>query len=130
MSAPRLISRADAAATAAAAGPLTAPQEVEARLWRALRDVEDPEIPISVVGMGLIVSLAYLVDQRAVDVELTFTAMGCPAMDFIEDDIRERLMAEPDVDEVRIEIVWDPVWTRSRIRDDARATMRGLGIVA
>jgi metal-sulfur cluster biosynthetic enzyme len=109
---------------------LTPVQAVEARLWTALRDVEDPEIPISVVGMGLIVSLAYRPDERAADIELTFTAMGCPAMDFIQDDIRERLMAEPDVDEVRIEIVWDPVWTRSRIREDARETMRGLGIVA
>jgi metal-sulfur cluster biosynthetic enzyme len=109
---------------------LTATEEVEARLWTALRDVEDPEIPISVVGMGLIVSIAYRRDERAVDLELTFTAMGCPAMDFIQDDIRERLLAEPDVDEVRIEIVWDPVWTRARIRDDARATMRKLGIVA
>jgi metal-sulfur cluster biosynthetic enzyme len=103
---------------------------VEARLWRALQAVEDPEIPISVVGMGLIVSLAYRPGGRAVDLELTFTSMGCPAMDFIEDDIRARLMAEPDVDEVRIEVVWDPVWTRSRIREDARATMRSLGIVA
>ena len=103
---------------------------VEARLWRALQEVEDPEIPISVVGMGLIVSLAYREDERAVDLELTFTAMGCPAMDFIQDDIRERLLMEPEVDEVRIEVVWDPVWTRSRIREDARARMRELGIVA
>jgi metal-sulfur cluster biosynthetic enzyme len=125
-----LPTREEAAAEAAAAGPLTAEQEVEARLWRALQDVEDPEIPISVVGMGLIVSLAYRAAERAVDLELTFTAMGCPAMDFIEDDIRERLLAEPDADEVRIEVVWDPVWTRSRIREDARATMRRLGIVA
>ena len=109
---------------------LTPAQEVEARLWTALRDVEDPEIPISVVGMGLVVSIAYRVAERAVDLELTFTAMGCPAMDFIEDDIRERLLREPEVDEVRIEVVWDPVWTRSRIREDARETMRGLGIVA
>ena len=109
---------------------LTAVEQVEARLWTALRDVEDPEIPISVVGMGLIVSLAYRPVERAVDIELTFTAMGCPAMDFIQDDIRERLLREPDVGEVRIEIVWDPVWTRARIRDDARATMRRLGIVA
>ena len=107
---------------------MTARQEVEARLWLALREVEDPEIPISVVGMGLIVSLSYA--DGVVDVELTFTAMGCPAMDFIQDDIRERLLAEPDVDDVRIEVVWDPVWTRSRIREDARATMRSLGIVA
>ena len=103
-------------------------QSIEARLWLALKEVEDPEIPISVVGMGLIVSLAYA--DGIVDIELTFTAMGCPAMDFIQDDIRERLLAEPDVDEVRIEVVWDPVWTRSRIREDARETMRGLGIVA
>jgi metal-sulfur cluster biosynthetic enzyme len=109
---------------------LTAVEQVEARLWSALREVEDPEIPISVVGMGLIVSLAYRPDERAVDIELTFTAMGCPAMDFIQDDIRDRLLREPDVEEVRIEIVWDPVWTRARIRDDARATMRRLGIVA
>jgi metal-sulfur cluster biosynthetic enzyme len=101
---------------------------VEARLWNALREVEDPEIPISVVGMGLIVSLAYCGEERAVDIELTFTAMGCPAMDFIQDDIRERLLREPDVDEVRIEVVWDPVWTRSRIREESRATMRRLGI--
>ena len=101
---------------------------VEARLWTALQEVEDPEIPVSVVSLGLIVSLAYA--AGVVDLQLTFTAMGCPAMDFIQDDIRSRLLAEPEVDEVRIEIVWDPVWTRARIREDARATMRSLGIVA
>ena len=100
---------------------------VEARLWEALTEVEDPEIPISVVAMGLIVAIDYA--DGVVDLKLTFTAMGCPAMDFIQDDIRERLLQEPDVDEVRIEIVWDPVWTRKMIREE-RAAMRGLGIVA
>ena len=101
---------------------------VEARLWEALTEVEDPEIPISVVHMGLIVAIAF--DDGVVDLQLTFTAMGCPAMDFIQDDIRERLLAEPEVDEVRIEIVWDPVWTRKMIREEARGRMRELGIVA
>jgi metal-sulfur cluster biosynthetic enzyme len=130
MTATTLISREQAAQEAAAAGPLTAAQEVEARLWLALRDVEDPEIPISVVAMGLIVSIAYREHDRSVDLQLTYTAMGCPAMEFIEGDIEERLLREPDVDAVRIEVVWDPVWTRSRIREDARAAMRKLGIVA
>jgi len=101
---------------------------VEARLWMALREVEDPEIPISVVGIGLIVGLSY--EDGVVDVKLTFTAMGCPAMDFIQDDIRERLLQEPEVEEVRIEVVWDPVWTRAMIREEAREKMRSLGIVA
>jgi len=126
----QLITREDAEREAAAAGPLTPAQTVEARLWQALQEVEDPEIPISVVGMGLIVSLAWSADERAVDLELTYTAMGCPATEFIEGDIRDRLLQEPEVDEVRIEAVWDPVWTRSRIREEARATMRRLGIVA
>ncbi len=101
---------------------------VEARLWEALRRVEDPEIPVSVVGMGLIVSLAYVAPERRADLQITFTAMGCPAMDFIQDDIREALLADPDVDVVDIEVVWDPIWTKARLRDDARSRMRELGI--
>ncbi|MBV9804049.1 MAG: metal-sulfur cluster assembly factor [Solirubrobacterales bacterium] len=101
---------------------------VEARLWEALRHVEDPEIPVSVVGMGLIVSLAYVESERRADLRITFTAMGCPAMEFIQDDIRDALLADPDVDGVDIEVVWDPVWTKDRLRDDARTRMRELGI--
>jgi metal-sulfur cluster biosynthetic enzyme len=103
---------------------------VEARLWSALREVEDPEIPISVVGMGLIVSVAYAADTCTAELKITYTAMGCPAMDFIQDDIREACLADPDVDAVHIEVVWDPVWTKDRIRADARDTMRRLGVVA
>ena len=125
-----VIGRQQARLEAERVGPLSEAEQVEARLWQALKDVEDPEIPISVVGMGLIVSVGYDAASRGVDLELTFTAMGCPAMEFIEEDIRDRLLQEPEVDVVRIEVVWDPVWTRGRIRDEARARMRSLGIVA
>jgi metal-sulfur cluster biosynthetic enzyme len=108
---------------------LTDAERVEARLWNALRTVEDPEIPVSVVGMGLIVSLAYRPERRLADLTITFTAMGCPAMDFIEDDIRAALLEDPGVDAVEIEVVWDPIWTKDRIRSDARETMRRLGTV-
>jgi len=104
-------------------------EQVEARIWEAMRHVEDPEIPISVLAMGLIISVAYRPQQRRADLEITFTAMGCPATDFIEEDIREALLADPDIDAVTIEVVWDPVWTKDRIRSDARETMRRLGIV-
>ena len=107
---------------------MTAAHQVEARLWEALRHVEDPEIPVSVVGMGLIVSLAYRAEHRAAELQITFTAMGCPAMEFIEEDIRDALLGDPDVDSVEIEVVWDPVWTKNRLRAEARAKMRELGI--
>ena len=107
---------------------MSASASVEARLWEALRGVEDPEIPVSVVGMGLIVSLAYVASARRADLQITFTAMGCPAMEFIEDDIRSALLSDPDVDSVDIEVVWDPIWTKDRIRAEARSRMRSLGI--
>ena len=107
----------------------TAPENVEARIWEKLRHVDDPEIPVSVVGMGLIISVAYRAPQRAADLQITFTAMGCPATDFIEDDIRQALLADTEIDVVNIEVVWDPVWTKDRIRADARQTMRRLGIL-
>ncbi len=97
-------------------------------LWDALREVMDPEIPISVVDMGLIVDLS--VQDGIVYIKLTFTAMGCPAMDFIMDDIRDRLLKEPGVREVRIEIVWDPVWTKARLSEEGIEIMRTWGISA
>jgi metal-sulfur cluster biosynthetic enzyme len=106
----------------------TTVEAIEARIWEALRHVEDPEMPVSVLGMGLIVSVRYRPGDRTAELQITFTSMGCPAMDFIEDDIREALLADPDIENVAIDIVWDPVWTKDRIRADARETMRRLGI--
>ena len=106
----------------------SAAEHVHARIWEALRHVEDPEIPVSVVAMGLIVAVDYRPATRTAALQITFTAMGCPATEFIEDDIREALVRDPDIDAVDIAVVWDPVWTKDRIRSDARDTMRRLGI--
>lgn len=97
-------------------------------LWDALRDVTDPEIPISLVDMGMIVDLS--LQDGVAYVKLTFTAMGCPAMEFIMDDIRARLLQEPGVREVEIETVWDPVWTKARLSEEGIEVMRYWGISA
>jgi len=97
-------------------------------LWDALRDVMDPELPISVVDMGLIVALTQ--QDGIVDLKLTFTAMGCPAMEFIMDDIRERLLQEPDVGDVHIDIVWEPVWTKARLSEEGIDIMHSWGVSA
>jgi metal-sulfur cluster biosynthetic enzyme len=103
-------------------------QHVLQRLWLALKDVEDPEIPVSIVDMGLIVSVDYEHATGAAKLRITYTAMGCPAMEMIQDDIRARLLSEPAVDRVDIEVVWDPVWTGRRLSQSARETMRELGL--
>ena len=96
------------------------------RIWAALREVEDPEIPVSLVDMGLIVSVGYA--EGVAQLTITYTAMGCPAMDMIQDDIRARLLREDGIDRVDIDVTWAPAWSRKRLSGQARAAMRELGI--
>ncbi len=101
---------------------------VEARLWQALEEVTDPEFPVSVVDMGLIYGLE--LRGSTAHVQLTFTAMGCPCMEFIIEDIRERLLQEPEVESVDLQIVWDPPWTRQRLSPRAVEKLKTWGVSA
>jgi phenylacetate-CoA oxygenase PaaJ subunit len=98
------------------------------RLLAALAEVADPEMPVNIVDLGLI----YGVRQEGgrVTVDLTFTAMGCPAADFIISDVREALLALPGVETVEVQIVWDPPWTSERLSPAARdaLVMWGLAV--
>lgn len=98
----------------------------EDRLIAALAEIEDPELPISIVDMGLVVAIAE--EGGSVDIQITFTSMGCPAMEMIVEDVRARLMREPDIREVRVEVVWDPIWTKARLSEDGKAALREWGI--
>ena len=92
----------------------------------ALREVVDPEMPVNIVDLGLIYDVRQ--DGGRVYVDLTFTAMGCPAADMILSDIRERLLAEPGVAEVQVEVVWDPPWTTARMSEEGREALRFWGL--
>lgn len=87
-------------------------------LWDALREVSDPEMGISLVDMGLVVEARMA--GGAAHIKLTYTAMGCPATEMIEDDVRARLLQVPGVDAVEIETVWEPVWTKARLTAEGR----------
>ena len=100
----------------------------ELPLWLALRDVLDPEIPVSIVDLGLVYDVRS--EAGRVVIDLTFTALGCPCMMFIRADIEERLLREEGVREVEIREVWDPPWSRVRMSEGARATLRRLGVAA
>ena len=99
---------------------------LEERLLSALHDVEDPEFPMSIVDMGLVYGLAY--DAGTVNIDLTFTAMGCPGMEFVLDDVRKRLLEEDGVEAVHIEIVWSPPWTKERLSEAGRDALTDWGI--
>ena len=96
------------------------------RFWAALSEVQDPEMPINLVDLGVI----YGIDERdgVVEVDLTFTAMGCPASDFILEDVRERLLREDGVRDVRVKVVWDPPWTSARMTQAGRDALEAWGL--
>lgn len=102
------------------------PDDPRAAVWDALREVLDPELPISLVDLGLIYAVRW--DAGRVEIDLTFTATACPCMEFIREDIRDRLEAEPWIDGVTIEEVWDPPWTAERITERGRALLKTLGV--
>ena len=99
----------------------------EAHLWQALDEVEDPEYPVSVVEMGLIYKILF--DQGTAHVDLSFTSMGCPCMEYIIEDVQERLLAEPDVSAVKLDVVWDPPWTRKMLTQSGAEKLKQWGIV-
>ncbi|HET7320936.1 MAG TPA: metal-sulfur cluster assembly factor [Longimicrobiaceae bacterium] len=98
----------------------------EEALWRALEEVMDPEIPISLVDLGLVYDIRR--EGGVVDVDLTFTATACPCMVFIKYDVEERLLREPGVETVRIHEVWNPPWTKARITERGQEKMKEMGV--
>jgi len=101
-------------------------EPVLAGAWDALEQATDPELGVSLVAMGLIRKLT--VEGGRASVELTFTSMGCPWMDWIQDSIRTALLEAPGIEGVDIEIVWDRPWSRHDLREDARIRLVASGI--
>jgi metal-sulfur cluster biosynthetic enzyme len=102
------------------------PADLREAAWRALHEVADPEFPISLPDLGLVYEVEAV--DTTVRVTITFTASACPCVEFIKWDIRERLLEEPGIEEVVIEVTWDPPWTTSRITERGRQALRKAGV--
>lgn len=96
----------------------------EDALWKQLKTVFDPEIPVNIVDLGLVYSLvvepAEGEHRHRVKVAMTLTAPGCGMGPVIAEDARNRLLAVPGTHEAEVSIVWDPPWTQSMISEDGK----------
>ncbi len=84
----------------------------------ALRQVEDPELGMDIVELGLMYDVE--VDGPKVHVDFTLTSMGCPVGPLIAQQIGEAVAAMPGVEEVEAELTWDPPWTPEKMSEDAK----------
>jgi FeS assembly SUF system protein len=92
---------------------------IEENIVKMLRTVFDPEIPVNVYDLGLI----YKVDvgeDGVVTIDMTLTAAGCPASDFILEDVRMKVESVEGVKEVSINLVFDPPWSQEMMSDEAK----------
>lgn len=98
-------------------------KDIEAVIWNQLKTCYDPEIPVNIVDLGLIYrcEVTRLPDgQRSVSVDMTLTAPGCGMGDILVQDAQEKIAVIPTVEDVRVELVFDPPWNQSMMSDEAR----------
>lgn len=114
----------DAATTTNGAGEAAAAGDevlaVQQRTIEMLRTVFDPEIPVNVYDLGLIYKIDYTPEDKTLHVNMTLTAPGCPAADFIMEDVRQKLMSIDGPEAVDLQLVFDPVWCYDMMSEEAK----------
>ena len=100
----------------------------EADVREALSRVIDTEYALSILDLGLVYGVR--VSGADVEVDVTFTSIGCPAIEMILDDAAAAIRAVPGVRDVRLDVVWTPAWTRDRVSARGRRVLAMYGVVA
>lgn len=94
----------------------------EEAIWKALRTVYDPEIPVNLVDLGLIYSAkaTQAENGRRIDVRMSLTAPGCSMSDVLKAEVERKLSQLPGVTEVHVEVVFDPPWNPGMMSEAAK----------
>lgn len=97
----------------------SAKARLEETIVSALRSVYDPELPVNIYDLGLIYGLQ-IGSNGAVDIQMTLTAPACPVADSLPGQVEKVVQEVQGVSAVRVELVWEPPWTRDRISEAAQ----------
>ncbi|AUS09072.1 DNA methyltransferase [Laceyella sacchari] len=99
-------------------------EKCKERIMEQLEEVNDPELNIDIVNLGLVYGVD-IDDDGRVQVTMTLTAMGCPLAGTIEQQVRDAVQKVDGVTDVQVDIVWNPPWDKSRM---SRLAKIALGI--
>ncbi|MBI3192530.1 MAG: putative Fe-S cluster assembly protein SufT [Pedosphaera parvula] len=109
--------------TPAASGGVRSKDELEQEIWNQIRTVYDPEIPVNVADLGLIYTCDIQTlgpNSYKVEVKMTLTAPGCGMGPVLVQDVQNKLLCIEEVDDVNVELVWDPPWNQNMMTDAAK----------
>lgn len=93
---------------------------IEEQVWQALDTIYDPEIPISIVSLGLVYGVDIDNDEKAVVVRMTLTAPTCGMGPVLVSDVKYRVAKVPNVDNVSVDLVFDPPWSKDMMTEEAQ----------
>ena len=93
--------------------------ETEEKIVRMLKTVFDPEIPVNIYDLGLIYKID-LDDDGHLAIDMTLTAPNCPAVDFIVEDVRMKVLSVEGVTDVDVNIVFEPAWDKNMMSEEAQ----------
>ena len=94
-------------------------KELNSGIVKALSAVFDPEMPVNIYDLGLIYDV--IVDaSSAVGIRMTLTAPACPAAQSLPEQVRTAVAGVPGVIDVKVDVVWEPPWTRERMSEAAK----------
>jgi len=99
--------------------PRTGVDSLEQRVIQALRTVYDPEIPVNIYDLGLVYELR-VDDVGVVTIRMTLTAPGCPVAQTFPGTVEQAVKSVPGVTDARVELTWDPPWSREKMSEAAR----------
>lgn len=94
--------------------------EITQKAIEMLKTVFDPEIPVNVYDLGLIYKIDYTPEDKILHVDMTLTAPGCPAADFILEDVRQKLLSVEGPKGVDLRLVFEPEWNQDMMSEEAK----------
>ncbi len=98
----------------------------EEAVRNSLKQCMDPEVPLNIVDMGLIYGID-VAPNNDVNIKMTMTTQGCPLHDTLIQDVTRYTKKVPGVNNVKVDIVWDPPWTMEKMSDDAKQILKDMG---
>ncbi|WIV66989.1 1,2-phenylacetyl-CoA epoxidase subunit PaaD [Natrialbaceae archaeon AArc-T1-2] len=99
---------------------------VEADVWETLYEIDDPEMPVSIVDLGLIYGVS--VEDGVATVDMTLTYSGCPARDMLLEQVEREVSEVDGVEAVDLRLVWSPEWTIEMVTDQGKADLKEFGL--
>jgi metal-sulfur cluster biosynthetic enzyme len=94
---------------------------LERLVWDALKEVNDPELGVSIVGLGLV--YAVKIKEQVVEVKMSLTSMGCPLFETIEKEMIAKTERVKGVKKVKVKLVWDPPWHKGMMDEEVKAEL-------